>query len=339
MWLSISDTQSRELMIGAGMGHYVNRNIQEGWAGVTVGKKQYNVRMSRHLRPAIQDMCVGPLRIECTRPPERMRFILDENPAGIAFDIEFETEFNPHVEDHHLDIVNGKVVHDLSRYNIIGSASGSVAYPGGQAKVTAEYWKGGRDHSWGVQPDQTNDSHPTSHVSHKGSLYTLIYAQFENWAVLIYVHERAPGIHDYLTGSVMRRRGTEEENLRIVSFGHDYRFRPGSPILEAESATISFTTEDGNNHQIECVFYEPRYFLRSALYMGYRGWSQGADKGPYYFENDIWDLSDESRLREAAVGNGGSDHHAICKTPDGQTGHAAFEYFVTKGYPKYQEFI
>lgn len=337
MWLSISDSVNQNLMVDAGMGHYPNRNIQEGWAGVTVGDQQHNVRMSRHLRPDIQKMEVGPLRIERIDPPRKIRFILEENAAGIAFDFVFESVFEPHVEDHHLEIVNGRIVHDLTRYNIVGAASGVVSYPGGEAKISPDIWKGGRDHSWGVQPDQQNASQPTSRVDPKGSFYSLIYAQFDQWAALIYVHERSPGIYDYLSGSVMKRYSGTEENRRIISFDHDYDFRDDTSVLEARSTKISFMTEDGEKRSFDCKFYKPRYLLRSALYMGYKGWWQGTDKGPYYGENDIWDLSDKKALPDLVVANAGYDHHGICRSDKGETGHAVFEYFVTKGYPKYQD--
>jgi hypothetical protein len=296
MWMSISDSAEKDLMIGAGMGHYPNRNIQEAWAGVTVGDQQYNVRMSRHLRPDIQKMQVGPLRLEPIEPMRKMRYILEENEAGIAFDFVFETDFEPHMEDHHLE-------------------------------------------SWGVQPDQQNNSQPTSRVNPKGSFYTLIYAQFDDWSVLIYEHEKAPGIYDYLSGSVMRRYSGTEENLRIIDFQHEYLFRDDTTALEARTARITFTTEDGARHFFDCEFYKPRYLLRSALYMGYKGWWQGTDKGPYYFENDVWDLADEKVLPELLTANAGYDHHAICRSDKGEVGHAAFEYFMTKGYPKYQDFF
>lgn len=339
MWLSISDSVNKDVMIGAGMGHYPNRNVQEAWAGVTVKDKQYNVRMSRHLRPDIQKMEVGPLRIERNDPPRKIRFILDENPAGIAFDFEFESVFEPHVEDHHLEVVRGRIVHDLTRYNIVGRATGVVSYPGGEVKITPDAWKGGRDHSWGIQPDQQNASEPTSRVATTGSFYTLIYVQFDQWAALIYVHERAPGIYDYISGSVMKRYGEEEENLRIISFDHDYDFRSDSAVLDARKARISFVTEDGAKHGFDCDFYEPRYLLRSALYMGYKGWWQGTDKGPYHFAHDVWDLADKKGLPELVVGNGGYDHHGICRSDSGETGHAVFEYFMTPGYGKYQDFF
>src|SRR5690606_7694786 len=61
-WVSMYDTVSREIMVDCGMARYPNRNIQEAWAGVTVGNTQYNVRMSRHLRPDYS-MSVGPLSV------------------------------------------------------------------------------------------------------------------------------------------------------------------------------------------------------------------------------------------------------------------------------------
>ena len=337
VWLSVSDSRDRNAMVGAGLGQYINRNVQEAWAGVTVGSTQHNFRASRHLRPAQQDMGVGPFRIETPEPLRRMRYVMDENPSGIAFDIEFETSFEPHLEDHHLEIRNGKIVHDLTRYNLVGRASGTVAYPGGELRLDPEYWFGGRDHSWGVQPDQQNASQPTSRVSQHGTLFSLIYAQFGEWAAFLYVMERAPGIYDYLSGSVLKRFGSGQQTLRVVGWEHDYHWRSGGTVIEAEAADIVLLTEDGARHAFHCDFYTPRYFLRSALYMGWRGWWQGADKGALFIDHDTWNLADPAALPEYAVAGAGYDHHAICRSDDGERGHAAFEYFVTPGYPRYSD--
>jgi hypothetical protein len=69
--------------------------------------------------------------------------------------------------------------------------------------------------------------------------------------------------------------------------------------------------------------------------MGWRGWWQGDDKGPLYLDHDVWDLTDPSAVSEYSVGGAGYDHHAICRSDRGDAGHAAFEYFVTPGYPRY----
>jgi hypothetical protein len=335
IWLSISDATNRDLMIGCGIGHYPNRNIQEGWAGITVGDRQHNVRMSRHLRPQQQTMAVTPLRVEPIEPLRRVRYVLEENASGIAFDFEFESTFEPHIEDHHLEIRNGRIVHDLTRYNIVGRAYGVASYPGGELKLDGASWKGGRDHSWGVQPDQQNVSTPTQLVNPRGSLYTLCYAQFEDWGAFFYLMERAPGIWDYLSGSFMRRG--ETARLRITAVEHNYRWAKNQPVQVAEAADFVLMTDDGARHAFSCTFYRPRYFLRSALYLGWRGWWQGADKGDYHFDHDVWNLADRAALPEYSVAGGGFDHHAICRAADGGDGHAAFEYFVTPGYPRYQE--
>ncbi|HKY92828.1 MAG TPA: hypothetical protein VJM11_17385 [Nevskiaceae bacterium] len=337
IWMSISDARDRSVMIDVGMGHYVNRNVQEGWAGITVGSRQHNFRASRHLRPDLQTMAVGPLRVETPDPLRKMRYVLEDNPSGLAFDVTLESTLEPHVEEHHLEIRNGKVVHDLTRYNLVCRASGVASWPGGSARLDPEHWFGGRDHSWGLQPDQQNVSQPTQHVGRHGTLYTLLYAQFRDWGAFLYVMERMPGIYSYLSGSVLAPAGSGVPPLRVVGWEHDYHWKTGNPVVEAQSVDLTLITEDGGRHPLSCAFYEPRYFLRSALYMGWKGWWQGADKGPLHVDHDVWDLGDAALLPEYAVAGGGYDHHAVARSSTGEVGHAAFEYFVTPGYPRYAE--
>jgi len=335
-WLSISDSVERNSLLSCGIGHYPNLNVQEAWAGITIGDRQYNFRASRHLRPDIQKMAVGPFRVEPLEPLRKIRYVLDENPSGVAFDVTFETMFDPHIEAHHFDIRDGKIVHDLTRYNMTGRAEGVASYPGGNVRIEPDKWFGGRDQSWGVQPDQRS-SQPTDKVSKYGTLYTLCYAQFGEWSAFFYMMERMPGIYDYLSGSVTRRLGRGAEKLRIVSVDHEYRWRRRKPVLEAEGVHLTLTTEDGAKHAFDAEFYKPRYFLRSGLYLGWKGWWQGTDKGPLHVEGDVWDLSDDKMLPEYAVAGAGYDHHAVCVSDAGEKGHAAFEYFMTPEYSKYKD--
>src|SRR3954453_18039387 len=51
---------------------YANNDVMDGYACVGIDGRQHNVRWSRRLRPAIDDLAVGPLRGEALEPLERL---------------------------------------------------------------------------------------------------------------------------------------------------------------------------------------------------------------------------------------------------------------------------
>ena len=68
------------LQLGFGMGKYTNRNVLDGYAGLSRGAEQITVRGSRRLFPDPDRPSVGPIRYEVLEPMKRVRFALDPNP-------------------------------------------------------------------------------------------------------------------------------------------------------------------------------------------------------------------------------------------------------------------
>ena len=82
------------------MGKYTNRNVLDGYAGISRGVEQITVRGSRRLFPRPDLTAVGPIRYEVLEPMQRVRFALEENECQpIAFDWVFEAAVPPDMED------------------------------------------------------------------------------------------------------------------------------------------------------------------------------------------------------------------------------------------------
>ena len=85
VWFVVYDTSGESLLI-AGLGMYANRNIVDAFACLNIkGKTQYNVRASRELRPAIDEVKVGPFSYEIVEPLKKVRFTLGENDYSLSF--------------------------------------------------------------------------------------------------------------------------------------------------------------------------------------------------------------------------------------------------------------
>jgi hypothetical protein len=85
-----------DLIVDIGLGCHPNRNVMDAFAGVTIGSRQYNLRLSRRLRPNSLETTIGPLSIRVLEGLRRHRLTLAPNDSGLAFDLEFVATLNPH---------------------------------------------------------------------------------------------------------------------------------------------------------------------------------------------------------------------------------------------------
>jgi hypothetical protein len=144
------------LQLAFGLGKYANRNVLDGYAGVSRGKEQWCVRASRRLSDDADRMGVGPLDYEVVEPYRRVRFRCERNDAvPIAFEWNFAAAVPPRLEQR--DIQRSRRGYRLDaevlRYHQIGVASGWVEVDGMRTEFANDSWFSTRDHSWGVRQD------------------------------------------------------------------------------------------------------------------------------------------------------------------------------------------
>lgn len=126
-----------------------NTDVIDGFACVTVDQKQHNLRWSRRLRPRIDDISVGPLRLDIIEPLRTLRLRCDENDYGIAFDLEWRGLHEPYFEDRIVRYSGGRKVYDRSNYDQCCEVTGTITVAGQELTVSPKTWVGVRDHSWG----------------------------------------------------------------------------------------------------------------------------------------------------------------------------------------------
>jgi hypothetical protein len=73
LWASMAKKDG-SLQIEFGLGKYHNRNVMDGFGGVSRGAEQWTVRASRRLAPDLDVTTVGPVRYEIVEPLRRVRF-------------------------------------------------------------------------------------------------------------------------------------------------------------------------------------------------------------------------------------------------------------------------
>jgi hypothetical protein len=335
MWFTLENVETGDIMVDCGIGQYPNRNIQDAFAGVSYRGKQYNVRMSRVLQPDLHLAKVGPFSVQIVEGLRTIRLLLEDNPSGLSFDITWDATLAPHEENHHMDRLNGRIVHDIDRYAQMGRASGTLRVAGEEIRLSKETWWAQRDHSWGNRPFIGNDTPKMPPgPAPRPTFFNWCPAQFEGYGLFWYLMENAPGRYDYLSGARCPALGSADAEDRLAGIEHDFRWASGAPVLTLEGADLTLSFESGEKRQVSIEALPARYFLRAGLYGGYRGWAHGNYRGDYYFEHDTWDLSDPAVLKEAGVFG---DHVARFRCGN-DVGYGIIEYGVTPGYPKYREF-
>ncbi len=142
------------LQLGFGLGKYTNRNVMDGYAGVSRGVEQVTVRASRRLGADPEHTVIGPVRYEVVEPLRAIRFVLEPNAVQpIAFDWTFRSVVPPFLEDRTHTRTGFRLSADLVRYHQTGVASGWVELDGSRTEIDPRSWVSTRDHSWGVRYD------------------------------------------------------------------------------------------------------------------------------------------------------------------------------------------
>ncbi len=129
---------------------YANTDVMDGFACVSLDGKQHNLRWSRRLRPGIDDLAVGPLRLEILEPLARLRLTCGENPYGITFDLAWQGLHEPYLEDRIVRYSGGRKVYDRTNYDQCCDVTGTITVAGRTLDVDPATWVGVRDHSWGI---------------------------------------------------------------------------------------------------------------------------------------------------------------------------------------------
>ncbi len=144
------------LQLGFGLGKYPNRNVMDGYAGISRGVEQRTVRASRRLDAAPALTTVGPYplrgrRARCGRCASSSRPTTSQ-PVAVRV-VASKAIVPPALEDRTHMRQGFRVGSDLVRYHQIGLASGWVEVEGTRTEISPDTWVSTRDHSWGVRYD------------------------------------------------------------------------------------------------------------------------------------------------------------------------------------------
>ena len=333
LWYTGHPAPAGDVIFDIGLGYHPNRNVMDAFAGVAVPGRQWNFRASRRLRPDPLTTTVGPLSIKVVEGLRRHRLALAPNDSGIAFELDFVSDFSPHEEKAHLRRRDGRVTENMARGQQLGRYRGWLEYDGRRIEVDEATWLGQRDHSWGVRAEmRTDESHPPL-TFYPPFFYCWTTAQFKGRGLHLFFKERAPGDKIYLSGEEVFGLGDKVSGRnQLADLTHEVQWHDDPHGQSMASASFHLTFADGRERDVQVRVLPTRYFLKGGLYGGLDGWFHGDDRGKLHLAHEVWDLADPATrklVRTLA--------DQVIEVRDGdEVGYGIVEYGVGKGYARYE---
>ncbi|MBI2963156.1 MAG: hypothetical protein HYY35_05325 [Deltaproteobacteria bacterium] len=307
IWASIA-RKDGGLQLDFGLGKYINRNVLDGFAGVSRNREQWTVRASRALASDLEAAGVGPVRYEIVAPLKKVRFVLERNRTQpIAFDVEFEGALPPFFEARNRLRAGYRVGLDLVRYHQAGTVSGWLDLDGERHRIDDE-WFGFRDHSWGMRGDGIGavptDIMPNVAVSKNvrllwgpwllrrpdGSTYEIqsFFYSTDNW--------------DYYSGHVNHADGAQHEIRRMTPH---LRFDPATRAFLGGRFELSMASGEARSVVVEPLG-QSGFHLRAAEYGSWKGGRHGSWRAEYheqgeYIADCVLELPRLGQLRDKPV--------------------------------------
>lgn len=283
------------LAVSFGFGKYVNRNVVDGFGGLSRGVEQWSVRASRALSSDVDRIDVGPLRYEIIEPLKVIRVRLEKNDVQpLTFDLVLRG-ITPCIAEEREDrrtLTGYRRSADQIRFHQIGVANGWIEIDG--ARIEVRDWMMARDRSWGVRPTvggtmpgmqpDPMDSHPprvlavwnpvlfgSGSSAYAYMQYYLVY-EGEGWR-----HEKVQGAFEYADG----------RRVLISRIEPKLRFDPANlRLLEAQ---FELTLADGSARRLSArPCGGTGFHLGGGLYLGFDGHYHGEWRGEQHLEGEYF---------------------------------------------------
>jgi hypothetical protein len=327
--------------IAFGLGKYINRDVMDGFAGISRGTEQWTVRASRRLAPDLERNDVGPIAYTVADPLRRTRYRLEANDVvPIAFDIEIDAVVPPATEERetHISRSRSRVDADIVRFHQAGAASGWLEIEGERIDVRPDAWVGARDRSWGVRYGvgrPLDDIEATTVPADTSGMFvwmpvTMTRPDGRPFTLFVYYQRyQGPG---WSTGSA---RGAIE-----LPDGRSKPFRDVIPELEFRDdnrrlvgGVIRVVLADGTEraYRVEPVS-DTGFHLGTGLYGGFEGHHQGEWRGELVVDGEHVEACDTPEVARRI------HQHRDCivrveELADGSTGIGTMQSNVVGAHP------
>lgn len=331
LWCNMHDTKG-EIVFAAGFGVYPNRNVLDGFACVNLGnRRQHNVRLSRVLRPRIDEIALGPLSYQVVEPYRKVMILMGENKYGLSCELEFIGVMTPSEEQPQFGRSRGRLYMHTCRYAQLGRARGWVKVDGKRYDFHPDTHYAQRDHSWGIRMGTGLPEQGVQELDHEkfiGMMINWLTLQFADWGICCYLIERDDGTIQYLGGSRVGTIDGDRQPVPITKVEHHYEYHPDSQRMK--SGRVIFSCADGTSYDVEMRELTCMY-LRGGAYVGYKGYRHGTWMGPEWDDGEVWEVGDPAVANEVH----GLDDTVVEARCGNEVGYGIIENMIFAPYRKY----
>ncbi len=269
---------------------YQNNDVLDGFVCLRHDGRQHNIRLSRRLRPDMDTLGVGPLRIELTEPMRRLRLVLDDNDHGISLDVMCHSTSVPYEDPVEITRVDGRLLSERATYELAGTCEGWVQVGSTRVELVPERSAFFRNHSWGNQAGRGGPRHgaPVPRRRVPGIRQWVLFHQPDHDG---FFFEDPNGREASGKGAILTGDGV----VPVVGVEHDLDFHDGGRRVRRGSYRL--TDADGvvRDYDFESLGW---VYCQGGGYFG--GFDdklgQGVYRGDHHIEGEVWDVSHPTTL-------------------------------------------
>jgi hypothetical protein len=310
-----------ELLLFTGLGIYPNTGYMDGFAIVSAGGEQRNLRVGRVLEPDRWRLHAGPLGFDIDDPMRKWRLACVDDGHGFAFELEFTRRTQPFQMPTMRVERDGSLIVAYSHFVQAGRYEGFVEVDG--RRFDCSGWTGERDRSWGVRPASART---------RRGLHTWLPMQWDDLSIWIWTRDKPNGEQAGLCGAIrpVADHGDEPgEPIPVRSYEHDLDIELVGEHRVLRGGRLRVEGEDGSEYEIEVERHGPYLSLYGGGYGGKH--AQGTPKGDLFVDTDSWSTSHESF---AEVPHSILEHNCRFMLSDGRVGYGCFELCIGEYEPK-----
>lgn len=141
--------QAGDVSLASTLRLYSNNDVLDGFVCIRNRGKQHNIRVSRRLRPDMDSLSVGPLRIELVEPMRVLRLVLEDNDFNIALNVTCRSATVPYAGPAEVTRVDGRLISERMTYELTGNCEGWVRVGDARYELSGSNSSFFRNHSWG----------------------------------------------------------------------------------------------------------------------------------------------------------------------------------------------
>jgi len=327
-YVCVSD-QAGQVCLTSTLRFYHNNDVLDGFVCLRHAGRQHNIRLSRRLRPHMDELAVGPLRLELIEPMRVLRLVLEDNEFGMALDVTCRSARVPYEDPAEVTRIDGRLISERMTYEITGKCEGWVRVGDARYELDPATDSFFRNHSWGYQAGRGGPR---------------LYA-----APTVGARRRVPGVRQWVlfdmpdhggfyfvdpSGRRASGKGAimlADRSVAVTAVEDDLQFYDGGRRLR--SGTFQLTDAEGAVRRYQVRDLGWVYCQGGGYFGGFNdGLGQGVYRGDFHVEGEVWDVSHPTQIVDES-GRAFEFDHAWAEnftrlTSDGQTGLAHFECVV-----------